>query len=65
MGEKIKKIISVDLDIESLRKSVTEAGKLIDNMGNNGQPPRGVISSFDKIEKVLNKIQSKTKEGVF
>ena len=65
MGKEIKKVISLDLNLEALQQSATKARKLLENMETTGQPPRQLLSSFEKVEQIINKIQAKTKDGVF
>lgn len=65
MSNKVTKILGVDLDLPALQAAVQKANKLIDNMGKNGQPPTGLTSSFNKIDKILDKLAAKTKDGVF
>ena len=65
MSDTIKKIIRLDMDIESLRSSAETARKLMENMENSGKPPQKLISSFEKVDKILSKIEARTKDGIF
>ena len=65
MSNKVTKVLGVDLDLPGLQAAVQKANKLIEKMGQNGQPPKNLISSFDKVDKVLDKLAAKTKDGVF
>ena len=65
MSNQIKKVIGIDLDIDSLKQSAETARKLMENLETSGKPPQKLVSSFEKIDKVLTKIQTRTKNGVF
>jgi hypothetical protein len=53
------------VDLPSLRSSIEEARKIMAGLEKSGKPPKELVSSFDSIAKILDKIESKTKDGVF
>ena len=52
-------------DLTNLAQSVKEAGGLFKKLKENGAPPSGLVSSYEKIVKTLDKLTAKTKDGVF
>jgi chromosome segregation ATPase len=58
-------ILKIGGDISELKKTFSEAGKMFDNLYKNGAPPKELIAAYNKVIKMLDALEAKTKEGVF
>ena len=63
--KEIEKKLRIGIDLPALKDSMSEARKIIENLEQNGRPPKGLLESFESIIRILDKVESKTKDGIF
>ena len=61
----VEKKIKVGVDLPSLKKSIEAAKDIMKGLEENGRPPKELTESFGTIAKILDRIESKTKDGIF
>ena len=54
-------VIKIDAELADLKKKVNDAKNSLDGLLKSGQAPKGLISSFERVETILGRIQDQTK----